>query len=62
MMYETGEGCDACGARAYVHVIMDVDDLPLSFCSHCWTANEEALSAYTTRTVDLRDTLLKGTP
>lgn len=49
--------CDKCGQRAYVHVVLDVDDLPLSFCAHHWTVNADALMAYTIRTVDLRHLL-----
>jgi hypothetical protein len=49
--------CDACGMRSYVHVVLDVDDLPLSFCSHDWAIHADALLAYTVRTVDMRHLL-----
>ena len=52
--------CDRCPALAYYFVTIDVDDLPLSFCRHHANENEEALMAYATRVVDLRDTLLEG--
>ena len=52
--------CDRCGQRAYVHVVLDIDDLPLSFCSHHYRMNEDALLAYVTRTVDLRHVLHEG--
>lgn len=49
--------CDKCGQRSYVHVVLDVDDLPLSFCKHDYEANADALMAYTIRTVDMRHLL-----
>jgi hypothetical protein len=52
------EPCDRCGYRAYYFVTIDTDDLPLSFCCHHGNEHEEALMAYATRVVDLRDTLL----
>ena len=54
------ECCDRCESRAYYFVTIDVDNLPLSFCRHHGNEHEEALMAYATRVVDLRDTLLEG--
>lgn len=48
--------CDKCSMRSYVHVELDTG-LPLSFCAHCYRANEEALWAYTVRMVDMRHLL-----
>lgn len=52
--------CDACGSRAYAHVIIDVDDLPLSFCRHHWNAHREALRAYTIHEVDMTHILTEA--
>lgn len=52
--------CDRCGYRAYVHVVLDVDDLPLSFCAHHYQEQADALMAYTIRTVDMRHLLTEG--
>lgn len=56
MMNEVGQQCDACGARAYVHVELDMG-LPLSLCAHHARTHEEALMAYAVRVVDMRHLL-----
>lgn len=47
--------CDACGSQAYVQVF--INEMPLLFCAHHYTKNEEAIKPVATYVHDRRDML-----
>lgn len=48
--------CDACGAQAYVYVVLESGDL--LFCLHHWNANKSVLEKSATEVIDETEKLL----